>query len=86
MSKSLGNTVNPQDILRDYGADILRLWVAGSDYYEDLRIGPEIIKHHTDHYRRLRNTLRYLLGSLNDFQEYEKIDHSDMPTGKMAFT
>ena len=79
MSKSLGNTVNPQDILRDYGADILRLWVAGSDYYEDLRIGPEIIKHHTDHYRRLRNTLRYLLGSLNGFQENEKIDYSDMP-------
>ena len=79
MSKSLGNTVNPQDILRDYGADILRLWVAGSDYYEDLRIGPEIIKHHTDHYRRLRNTLRYLLGSLNDFQEKEKIEYTNMP-------
>ena len=73
MSKSLGNTINPQDILRDYGADILRLWVVGSDYYEDLRIGPEIIKHHTDHYRRLRNTLRYLLGSLNGFSDKEKI-------------
>ena len=73
MSKSLGNTINPQDILRDYGADILRLWVVGSDYYEDLRIGPEIIKHHTDHYRRLRNTLRYLLGSLSGFSEKEKI-------------
>ena len=79
MSKSLGNTVNPQDILRDYGADILRLWVAGSDYYEDLRIGPEIIKHHTDHYRRLRNTLRYLLGSLNGFKEEEKIDFTKLP-------
>ena len=79
MSKSLGNTVNPQDILRDFGADILRLWVAGSDYYEDLRIGPEIIKHHTDHYRRLRNTLRYLLGSLNDFSKNEKVDYDNLP-------
>ena len=79
MSKSLGNTVNPQDIIRDYGADILRLWVVGSDYYEDLRIGPEIIKHHTDHYRRLRNTLRYLLGSLNGFTDKEKISTLDMP-------
>ena len=78
MSKSLGNTVNPQDILRDYGADILRLWVAGSDYYEDLRIGPEIIKHHTDHYRRLRNTLRYLLGNLNSFSDKERIEYSQM--------
>ena len=78
MSKSLGNTVNPQDILRDYGADILRLWVVGSDYYEDLRIGKEIIKHHSDHYRRLRNTLRYLLGSLNNFSEDERVEYSEM--------
>ena len=79
MSKSLGNTVNPQDILRDYGADILRLWVVGSDYYEDLRIGREIVKHHSDHYRRLRNTLRYLLGSLNNFSNDERVEYSEMP-------
>ena len=62
MSKSLGNVVAPQDVMQQSGADILRLWVVGSDYSEDLRIGPEILKHHSDIYRRLRNTLRYLLG------------------------
>ena len=60
MSKSLGNVVAPQDVVQQSGADILRLWVVGSDYSEDLRIGPEILKHQTDVYRRLRNTLRYL--------------------------
>ena len=63
MSKSLGNIVSPQDVIDKNGADILRLWVVGSDYSEDLRIGPEIIKSHVDIYRRLRNTLRFLLGN-----------------------
>ena len=79
MSKSLGNTVTPQEIIAQNGADILRLWVANSDYYDDLRIGKEIIQRQVDHYRRLRNTLRYLLGSLNGFAEAEKVDIADMP-------
>ena len=79
MSKSLGNTVLPGDIVDVNGADILRLWVVGSDYSEDLRIGPEIIKSHTDIYRRLRNTLRFLLGSLDGFEEAERLPRSEMP-------
>ena len=61
MSKSLGNITSPQEVVEKNGADILRLWVVGSDYSEDLRIGPDIVRHHTDIYRRLRNTLRFLL-------------------------
>jgi isoleucyl-tRNA synthetase len=79
MSKSLGNVVAPQDVVNQYGADILRLWVVGSDYSEDLRVGPEILKHQADLYRRLRNTLRYLLGALADWQETERLDHAEMP-------
>jgi isoleucyl-tRNA synthetase len=74
MSKSLGNVVAPQDVIAKYGADILRLWVVSSDYYGDLRIGPAILEHHADLYRRLRNTLRYLLGSLKDFSPAEEIN------------
>ena len=62
MSKSIGNTVAPQEVIDQYGADILRLWVAQSDYTVDLRIGPEILKGVADSYRRLRNTMRFLLG------------------------
>jgi len=79
MSKSLNNTVSPQDVNKQYGADILRLWVVGSDYSEDLRIGPEIIKYQADLYRRLRNTLRYLLGGLAEFRPEERIDAAEMP-------
>lgn len=64
MSKSVGNIVSPQDIEAQYGADILRLWVLGSDYFGDMRIGKAILKSQVDIYRRLRNTLRYLLGAL----------------------
>jgi isoleucyl-tRNA synthetase len=59
MSKSLGNTVTPQDVIRQSGADILRLWVVSSDYAEDLRIGPEILKNTVESYRKIRNTLRW---------------------------
>lgn len=79
MSKSLGNTVAPQDVVAQYGADILRLWVVASDYSEDLRIGPEIIKTQVDVYRRLRNTLRYLLGALDGFSDAEKLPFDQMP-------
>ncbi len=79
MSKSLGNITSPQDVMESHGADILRLWVAGSDYSEDLRIGPEILKSNADIYRRLRNTFRYLLGNLSGFDESERPDLGDMP-------
>tara|TARA_Y100001970_G_scaffold294370_1_gene451908 strand:- start:8205 stop:11078 length:2874 start_codon:yes stop_codon:yes gene_type:complete len=79
MSKSLGNVVSPDDVLKKYGADILRLWVVGADYSEDLRISDEILKYQSDSYRRLRNTLRYLLGNLHGFEENEKVNFQDMP-------
>ena len=79
MSKSTGNIVSPQEIIKQYGADILRIWVVASDYSEDLKIGPEIIKHQADAYRRLRNTLRYILGNLNGFEESERVKVADMP-------
>jgi len=79
MSKSLGNSVSPQDVNNQNGADILRLWVASSDYSEDLRIGPEIIKQNADMYRRLRNTFRFLLGNLNGFSDAERVDINAMP-------
>ncbi len=79
MSKSLGNVVSPQEVADDMGVDILRLWVVSSDYSEDLRIGPEILKYQADHYRRLRNTLRYLLGALKGWDEGERVPVSDMP-------
>ncbi len=79
MSKSLGNVVVPQDVMKQYGADILRLWVMASDYSDDLRIGPEILKSMADAYRKLRNTVRYMLGALNGFSEEEKVAFADMP-------
>ncbi|SMQ59228.1 Isoleucyl-tRNA synthetase [Devosia lucknowensis] len=79
MSKSLGNTVAPQDIIKQYGADILRLWVASSDYSEDLRLGKEIIQTTVDAYRKLRNTLRWLLGNLAHFKADDVVDAKDMP-------
>jgi isoleucyl-tRNA synthetase len=74
MSKSLGNTVNPLDLMRDYGADILRLWALSVDFTEDHRIGKEILAGVADQYRKLRNTFRYLLGALDGFSEEERLD------------
>jgi isoleucyl-tRNA synthetase len=79
MSKSLGNTVAPQAVIDQYGADILRLWVAQSDYTQDLRIGPEILKGTADSYRRLRNTLRYMLGALQGYTAKEAVPVKEMP-------
>jgi isoleucyl-tRNA synthetase len=79
MSKSIGNTVSPEDVTRQYGADILRLWVAQSDYTSDLRIGPEILKGVADSYRRLRNTMRFMLGSLADFTPSDQVAPEAMP-------
>jgi len=72
MSKSLGNVIAPEDILKKYGADIIRIWVASSNYAEDLRIDFSILDQHADSYRKIRNTFRYLLGNLND--DFKKID------------
>jgi len=72
MSKSLGNVIAPEDILKKYGADILRIWVASSNYAEDLRIDYSILDQHSESYRKIRNTFRYLLGNLND--NFEEID------------
>ncbi len=79
MSKSLGNTIVPAEIIKDYGADILRLWVAQADYTNDQRIGKEILKGTADSYRRLRNTMRFLLGALKGFSEEERLPVSEMP-------
>lgn len=67
MSKSLGNGIEPQDIINQYGADVLRLWVASSDYHADIRISKDILKQLSESYRKIRNTARYILGNLNDF-------------------
>ena len=79
MSKSLGNVTAPQTVTDQYGADILRLWTMTADTTEDLRIGPEILKQQAELYRRLRNTLRWLLGSLAGWTEAERVDPADMP-------
>ncbi len=79
MSKSLGNTINPLDLMRDYGADILRLWALSVDFTEDHRIGKEILAGVGDQYRKLRNTFRYLLGALEGFGEAERVAPADMP-------
>ncbi|HJS46341.1 MAG TPA: isoleucine--tRNA ligase [Rhizomicrobium sp.] len=79
MSKSLGNTLAPQVIAEKNGAEILRLWAASSDFTEDLRIGQDIIKANVEAYRRLRNTIRFMLANLSGFDEKERIEFSKMP-------
>jgi isoleucyl-tRNA synthetase len=80
MSKSLGNTISPIDLMRDYGADILRLWALSVDFTEDHRIGKEILTGVADQYRKLRNSFRYLLGALDGFTEEERVtDVAAMP-------
>jgi isoleucyl-tRNA synthetase len=79
MSKSLGNTVNPLDLMKEHGADILRLWALSVDFTEDHRIGKEILGGVADQYRKLRNTFRYLLGALEGFGEDERLSVNEMP-------
>jgi isoleucyl-tRNA synthetase len=79
MSKSLGNVTAPQDVIKASGADILRMWVCAADYADDLRIGPEILKTTIDTYRKLRNTLRWLLGNLAHFHAAERVAPEAMP-------
>ena len=79
MSKSLGNTVAPQDVIKQSGADILRLWVASCDYWDDQRIGPEVLKTTVETYRKLRNTIRWMLGSLGHFHDDDRVAVQKMP-------
>jgi isoleucyl-tRNA synthetase len=79
MSKSLGNVVDPLKIIQESGADILRMWVAQTDYFEDVKIGKEVLGTTSDAYRKLRNTFRYLLGALDGFDESERVQPKDMP-------
>ena len=79
MSKSLGNTVEPQKVIKDSGADILRLWVCATDYADDQRLGPEILKNTVESYRKLRNTIRWMLGTLHHFRPGDEVAHSEMP-------
>jgi isoleucyl-tRNA synthetase len=79
MSKSLGNVTAPQDVIKQSGADILRMWVCAADYADDLRIGPEILKTTVDTYRKLRNTLRWMLGNLAHFSDNERVKPELMP-------
>lgn len=79
MSKSLGNTTDPLKVMNESGADILRMWVASTDYFDDVRIGKEILAGSSDAYRKLRNSFRYMLGALSDYSEEEAMPVSDMP-------
>ncbi|MHA0330042.1 isoleucine--tRNA ligase [Sphingomonas melonis] len=79
MSKSLGNVVDPLKVIGESGADILRMWVASTDYFDDVRIGKEVLGTASDGYRKLRNTFRYLLGALDGFTEAERVPVEAMP-------
>jgi isoleucyl-tRNA synthetase len=79
MSKSIGNTVEPQKVIAQSGADILRLWVCATDYADDQRIGPEILKNTIETYRKLRNSMRWMLGTLHHFRPGEEVARAEMP-------
>jgi len=79
MSKSLGNTMSPLDLAKQYGVEIIRIWVASSDTTNDLKIGKEIIQTNVDAYRKLRNTLRYMIGALDGYSDDEAVSYDDMP-------
>jgi isoleucyl-tRNA synthetase len=79
MSKSRGNVISPMDVFRTNGADILRLWAAASDYADDVRFGPEILKNFVETYRKLRNTTRWMLGSLAHFHADDRVAPANMP-------
>ena len=78
-SKSLGNVTKPEDLIKQYGADVIRLWVVSSDFTDDLRVGQEIMKANVESYRKIRNTFRFILGNLDNFSEEEIIPYNEMP-------
>ena len=86
MSKSLGNGISPQEVIKQFGADVLRLWVASCDYQSDVNISMEILKQRSEAYRKIRNTARYILGNLSDFDpETEMVDFNELlPIDKWA--
>ncbi len=80
MSKSLGNGIAPEDIIKEYGADVLRLWVASSDYHADIRISKDILKQLSEVYRKIRNTARYILGNIYDYNpDTDAVAYDDLP-------
>ena len=79
MSKSVGNVVVPAEVIEKYGAEILRLWVASEDYRDDIKVSDEILRQVADAYRKIRNTIRYLLGNLSDFRPEEATLTEQMP-------
>ncbi len=79
MSKSLGNVILPSEIIKKYGADILRIWVASSNYNEDLKISFESLDRLSDSYRKIRNTIRFILGNMNNWTKKENVNHEDLP-------
>lgn len=79
MSKSLGNGIDPADVIKEYGADILRIWAASSDYTADIRISKELLKQLSEAYRKIRNTARYILGNINGFNpDTDSVDYSEL--------
>ncbi len=79
MSKSLGNVISPQDVIKSHGADVLRMWVASCDYYEDIRVSKEILERTSEAYRKIRNTARFILGNLYDFDpNKDRVSHKEL--------
>ena len=78
MAKSKGNVIAPEKVIKAYGVDVLRLWVASEDYREDIRISDEILKRLSESYRKIRNTCRFLLGNLHDFDPNQKVDYQNL--------
>lgn len=79
MSKSVGNVVAPETVIKKYGAELLRLWVAAEDYRDEIKISDKILSHLSDSYRKVRNTIRYFLGNLSDFEPRQRVDYADLP-------
>ena len=78
MSKSLGNVISPSDVIKKYGADILRIWVANSNFNEDIKISYQNLERQAESYRKIRNTIRFILGNLNNFSLDSKLEHKSL--------
>ena len=79
MSKSLGNVISPQEVIKKYGSDILRIWVASSNFTEDVRISFENLDRHSESYRKIRNSIRFILGNLNGWDLKNRVDYDNLP-------